>query len=579
MKALAFPFLILSFQAAILATGCTARADIPVTVPLKEYENSILDSGGKLIEEQAALDVHYYDLDLTVDPEDSSLSGIVHTHALIVGRTNVFVAHLDTVFTVSRVIQNGTGGGAGDKNEAVLDFYHEDGLIVADLGRTFHPGDYLKVSVTYSGRPRMAPNPPWEGGFTWARTESGLPWIGVSCQVNGADIWWPVKDHPSDRADSVSIRITVPEEVTAVSNGVLRSVAAERQPGTRTFHWVTNAPISNYAVSINIAPYEEIVREYESVSGDVFPIIFWALPENRGKAEILMDQVVDHMRFFEELLGPYPYRHEKYGVAEAPFFGMEHQTIIAYGAGYVDDTVFDTGSGFDDLHHHELSHEWWGNFVTAADWKDFWIHEGFGTYMQPLYAEYLHGKEQYRYFMKRIHERIMNNMPIAPEESRSTREMFEGRDIYMKGAWVLHTLRKMIGDDHFFSTLRQMTYPGGYQTASSETAVTVVPARLTDTDEYIAIAERISGKELDWFFDAYLRYSELPVLHQVMREGGVVLSWTVPSGREFPMPVEIWDGNERRTVVPDGSTVIPVSDPEKLRIDPDNKVLRAGMFH
>lgn len=566
--------LLLSIQAILLTSGCTARADIPVTVPLDEYENNILNSGGQLLEEQAALDVFYHDLDLHVNPSDSSISGTVHTHAHIILNTNLFVAHLDTVFLVSRVALHGAFTEQYGQKETALDFYHEDGLIVADLGRTFHPGENLTVSIAYSGRPRTAPNPPWEGGFTWAWTESGLPWIGVSCQVNGADIWWPVKDHPSDRPDSVSIRITVPEEVVAVSNGVLRGIS-ERHTGTRTFHWVTNAPISNYAVSVNIAPYEQIEWEYKSVSGDIFPIIFWSLPENRGKAEILMDQVVDHMRFFEELLGPYPYRHEKYGVVEAPFFGMEHQTIIAYGAGYVDDTVFDTGSGFDDLHHHELAHEWWGNFVTAYDWKDFWIHEGFGTYMQPLYAEHLHGKEQYRYFMKRIYERITNNMPIAPVDPHTTREMFEGRDVYMKGAWVLHTLRKLIGDEFFFESLREMIYPGGHQAYSDDGRV---PARFTDTDEFIRIAERISGMNLGWLFDAYLRYSDLPVLHKEMREGGMVLAWSVPSGRNFPMPVEVWDGNERITMIPDGSTVIPVSGSQVTEIDPDNKVLRAGMF-
>jgi len=567
--------LIISLQTWLLACSNPATADIPVIVPLHEYENSILDSGGKLLEEQAALDIHFYDLDLNVNPADSTINGVVNTQAHVTGKTEKFVAHLDTVFTVSAVIYHEPDG-----SDIPLDFYHDNGLVMAKLPAILDAGSHLSLSIHYSGIPRMAPNPPWEGGFTWERTRDGKPWIGVSCQVNGADIWWPVKDHPSDRPDSVSLRITVPEEVIAVSNGVLRS-AVQHQPGTRTFHWVTNAPISNYAVSINIGPYVEVVRSFQSVSGEEFPIIFWALPENRERAEQLMGQVVDHMRFFENLLGPYPFRHEKYGVVEAPFFGMEHQTIISYGAGYDDDTVFDTGSGFDDLHHHELSHEWWGNFVTAYDWKDFWIHEGFGTYMQPLYAEHLHGKEQYRYFMKRIYERIENNMPIAPEESRTTREMFEGRDIYMKGAWVLHTLRKLIGDDDFFRAFRKMIYPEGIpsDTGHQETAKKVpVPSRYTDTEEFIAIAEEITGRDLGWFFDAYLRYSALPELLEQTHENGLILTWSVPSGRDFPMPVEVWDGEELRVVIPDGESVITVSRPEALRVDPHNKVLRAGLF-
>jgi aminopeptidase N len=546
------------------------RADVPVTVPLNDYVNNILDSGGKLLEEQAALNIHYYDLELKVNPADSTIAGSVTMYANVVNHTGRYVMHLDTVFHVARVMYHNDDG-VGDYP---LEFEHKDGLIVAILPDTLVPGDHLTASIHYSGRPRMAPNPPWEGGFTWEWTQDGKPWIGVSCQVNGADIWWPVKDHPSDRPDSVSLHITVPENVTAVSNGLLRSVQ-ESSPGFHTYHWVTNAPISNYAVSINIAPYAKLSRNFESVSGEVFPIMFWALPENIEKAELLMDQVVDHMRFFEELLGPYPYRHEKYGIAETPFFGMEHQTIIAYGAGYRDDTVFDTGSGFDDLHHHELAHEWWGNLVTAYDWKDFWIHEGFGTYMQPLYAEHLHGKEQYRYFMERLYERIENNLPIAPEVSRSTREMFEGRDIYMKGAWVLHTLRKLTGDEHFFASLREMVYPGRQPDGKGGCKV---PARFTDTREFQSIVERITGMDLEWLFDTYLRYSELPELQKQLLDDGLYLKWAVPSGRNFPMPVEIWDGDEVISVVPDGGIVLPHSHPETLRIDPYNRVLRVGLF-
>ncbi len=554
------------------------KADVPVIVPLHEYENNILDSGGKLLEEQAALDIHFYDLDLKVNPADSTISGVVNTQARITGKTGKFVAHLDTVFAVSAVIYH-----QPDDEDSSLEFYHESGLVVAMLPGVLDTGNYLSLSIHYSGTPRKAPNPPWEGGFTWGQTHDGKPWVGVSCQINGADIWWPVKDHPSDRPDSVSLRITVPEEVMAVSNGVLRSVS-QYSPGTRTFHWITNAPISNYAVSINIGPYVEMYRPFKSISGMEFPIFFWALPENRERAEALMDQIVDQMRFFEALLGPYPFRHEKYGVVEAPFFGMEHQTIIAYGAGYEDDTVFDTGSGFDDLHHHELSHEWWGNLVAAYDWKDFWIHEGFGTYMQPLYAEHLHGKEQYRYFMKRIYERIENNMPIVPEESRTTREMFEGRDVYMKGAWVLHTLRKLIGDDYFFRSLRKMIYPDGFPADiyGAENGIkATVHSRFTDTDEFIAIVQKITGRDLGWFFNAYLRHSDLPELQKQKNEEGLILTWSVPSGHEFPMPVEVWDGQAMRVVVPDGETVIPVSlsQQETLRIDPYKKVLRAGLFY
>ncbi len=563
-------YLLIAVIAVIQLLGGGSQTDVFPVVPLNEYENNILDSGGDLLKEQAALDIHFYELDLTINPFDSTIAGSVRMHSRVLYETETYVAHLDTLFDVHHVHYQ------SDDTSVVfpLAFTHSDGLVIAQLPEVSAPGSTLTITVTYTGKPRMAPNPPWEGGFTWAWTDDGKPWIGVSCQVNGADIWWPVKDHPSDRPDSVSLKFTVPDSVTAVSNGLLRSVE-QRSQGTKTYHWVTNYPISNYAVTVNVGPYIELERTYKSITGETFPVYFWALPQHKVKAEQLLDQIDHQMRFLEDLLGPYPYRNEKYGVVEAPFFGMEHQTIIAYGAGYKNDTVFDTDSGFDDLHHHELSHEWWGNYVTAYDWKDFWIHEGFGTYMQPLYAEHLHGKEHYRYFMKRLYQRILNNIPVAPSESRTTREMFEGRDIYMKGAWVLHTLRKMIGDESFFAALREMVYPR----TTERQNYAMVSARFTDTQDFIRIVEKISDRKLDWFFTTYLRYSDLPILEKRWVNNSLILSWSTPSNQEFPMPVEVCDGTHCTTVIPDGKTPLTIQYPDRLVIDPYNRILRSGLYH
>ncbi len=545
-----------------------ASGDVPVIEALDSYNNTILNSGGVLLAEQAAYDVQEYDIDLYVDPSDQSLHGSVITRVAILDKTDKFVAHLDTVFTTHRVMWI-----LADGQTRPLDFSHDEGLIVAQFDRYLNPGDSAEIEITYSGKPRPAPNPPWEGGVTWAETDDGAPWIAVSCQMNGADVWWPVKDHPSDRPNSVSMRITVPEGLVALSNGTLLSVE-KYSNDTRTYHWRTRNPISNYAVTMNIGPYITLQKDFKSVTGEIFPIYFWALPYHKEKAMNLMSQIVDHLDFFESLLGPYPFRNEKYGVVESPYLGMEHQTLVAYGAGFENDVVFQTDSGYDDLHHHELAHEWWGNLVAVYDWRDFWIHEGFGTYMQPLYAEELHGKQQYRYFMQKLYERIENNIPIAPHGSKTTREMFDGRDIYMKGAWVLHTLRKLIGDEDFFKSLRLMLYPDpGYEEAGAP-----APSRLVDTRTYIDLVESITGHDLEWFFDAYLRYAELPELQKRWDGNDLYLSWRTPSGKHFPMPVEIYDGTKSVQIKPDPETPISVQDRRSLKIDPKNRVLRKGMF-
>ena len=545
-----------------------AYADVPVIQSLDSYQNTILDSGGELLEEQAAYRVNYYDIDLYIDPADRSVHGSVISGIELVDASDTFVVHLDSVFTTHRMLLI-----HADEQPEPLDFIHEDGLIIGSFKEEIAEGNRLAIEIVYSGKPRPAPNPPWEGGITWAETENGEPWIGVSCQMNGADIWWPVKDHPTDRPDSVSVKLTVPAGLKAISNGSLQTIQ-QYSEDTRTFHWKTRYPINNYAVTMNIAPYVELRRSYQSINGESFPVYFWALPENRDKAEELLIQVMDHMRFFEELLGPYPFRKEKYGIAESPFLGMEHQTLIAYGAGYQNDVVFGTDSEFDDLHHHELAHEWWGNLITVYDWKDFWIHEGFATYMQPLYAEQMHGEEQYHHFMREIHHRISNNMPIAPRTTRTTREMFDGRDIYMKGAWILHTLRGLIGDEDFFMLLRRMTYPDPEQEGKSIKS----PGRFVDTDDFIELSSDISGKRLEWFFETYLRHAELPRLQKRWEENKLYLSWSTPSDNPFPMPVKVYDGRDYVTVVPEDEISVAIHDRDTYRIDPGYRVLREGMF-
>lgn len=524
---------------------------------------NIMDSGGPLLPEQAAYNVFFYDLNFHVQPEDSSLGGRAVVHAKVIEHLPVIKLDFDTVFVIHSVRFT------EPEDRSVRSYTMPDGLLRITPDLPFVAGETFAVEIVYSGKPRIAENPPWSGGFTWGRTPDGEPFIGVSCQGNGANIWWPNKDHPSDRADSVSVSVRVPDDLTALSNG--RSRGSEYHgDGTKTFHWFTSTPINNYAVSVNIAPYDVITTSFVSVAGDTVPVYFWHLPENKRKAERLLTDIKQQMAHFEKLLGPYPFRADKYGIAEAPFFGMEHQTLIAYGAGYRNDTVFRTGSGFDDLHHHELAHEWWGNMVAAADWKDFWIHEGFGTYMQPLYAEHLHGKRQYHHFMQMIRDRISNDYPVAPEVSMTASEMFRGRDPYMKGAWVLHMLRYQMGDETFFTLLRRFAYP----TEEMERITDGSHMRHATTEEFIALAESLNGKPLDWFFTMYLRQPQIPrLVHR--REGTrLIMFWQTPDDLPFYMPVQVQLGGNRITVpVSTRRTAIQLGNVEEYQIDPDNWIL------
>lgn len=526
------------------------------------------DTGGPLMPEQAAYDVGFYDLNLDVDPATQTIEGSLTVHARIVHPTESLVLHLDSLLAV-RMVELENGG--GDVVQAA--FMHTDGLLRINLTTTRQPGTNVVAKIFYGGPPRVAPRAPWVGGFVWARTPDGSPWIATAVQGEGADVWWPCKDHPSDEPDSMAISITVPQPLVVASNGRLRSVA-EHEDGRRTYHWFVSTPINNYGVAINIAPYRTIEDTYTSVTGETIPVTFWVIPEHYDKGVALFPEFAKHLNFYERLLGPYPFRADKYGVAETPHLGMEHQTIIAYGHDF---TLNDYG--FDWLHHHELGHEWWGNLVTALDWRDFWLHEGFCSYMQALYVEELMGEDAYHRSMAGSRPNIRNRQTVAPRTARSARQVYflapdyleSDGDIYNKGRWILHTLRYVIGDEAFFRALRRMAYPDPAMEGITDGRQT----RFATTDDFKVIAEQEAGKSLDWFFEMYLRQPALPRLISKTVGTKLTMHWDTPGNREFPMPVTVVvDGEARRVDIDGRQATLEIATGADVIIDPLNWILK-----
>jgi aminopeptidase N len=548
----------------LLGTVAAAGLLLASAAGIEAQVRNTYDSGGPLSYEQAAYDVTYYDLDVAVHPEDSTIAGRLQVNALVHQPIRYFILDLDTCLYVERVLLLPERG-----DTEGLPFSHTGGQIRIRPGRTIQPGERVRFRVDYSGRPRIARRPPWDGGFTWALTPSGKPWITTTCQGEGADIWWPNKDHPCDEPDSMAIHITVPRPLIAASNGRLRGVDAGKD-GTSTFHWFVSTPINMYNVALNIAEYRKLEQTYTSVSGETMPVVLYVIPEHLDKGKKLFQQILAHLDFFEELLGPYPFRADKCGTVETPHLGMEHQTIIAYGAKFDNRAMTGKDWGFDALHHHEFSHEWFGNLMSNADWSDMWLHEGFGSYMQALYVERLHGSKSYRTYMARIRRNVSNRMPLAPDRHCTSTEIYGG-DIYVKGAWVVHTLRYLMGDEVFFRFLRRMAYPD----EEMERIAGGGQCWYATSDDFQDIAEHHLGMDLEWFVEVYLRQPELPVLHAEKEDDSLKLTWEVPEGRAFPMPVEIQvNGTVRRVDVPHGGARIAIPEGARIELDPNRWILK-----
>ena len=549
-----------AIAASLLAACGAASLAAPALAAKGDLAPHTAETGAELGLIGRAMVLPQLALALDIDPQAQTIRGLAEYTVMSALPLDAVEFDLDPRFAISEVKVDG---------EIVVpgNWSNDGGLLRIALPSRLEPGRAAMVGIAYAGKPRVAPNPPWDGGFVWKETPDGRPWIATAVQPEGCDLFWPCLDHPSKRVGIVDLAIRVPEGLVAASNGQL--IGAETVRGWTTWRWQARKP-NGYGVSLQIAPYEVAQADYASRYGNVIPIRFWHLPGKAEQAERLVGELTDYLDFFESTIGPYPFGGEKVGVAETPHLGMEHQTINAYGEGYKL-----APEGYDWLMHHEFSHEWFANQLSMAARADMWLQEGLGTYMQPLYLGWKSGDAAYHAAMWDVRKKIKSKVPLAPRGFVSSSyyddaEAGWGGDIYYKGAWVAHTLRHLIGDRAFFASVRRLTYGRG------DPAPGNFDVRVASTDDFHAIAEEESGRELDWFFEAYFRTAELPRLVSKRTGRTVVLSWESPSPLPFEMPLEVQIG-DRLTMVPmpgGRSTIaLPAADTHVI-LDPRARILR-----
>ena len=506
---------------------------------------------------QSAFDVRHYALSIRIMPSTRTIEGTL----------SVTFEALQTLDAIELDLDPDLDIHGATLGELSLTVTRDEDSFFVELPEPLEVGVRTTVSVAYGGKPHIALAPPWHGGFVWSEVD-GTPWFATAVQTEGCDLWWPCKDTYADKPEEgVEVAISAPRGVTVASVGLLAGTETG-DDGFDTWRWVSRHPYTGYAIAINGGPYELVEQDYTGVNGITYPVQFWALPENVDKARKLIEtDALPHLEFFERMIGPYPWGDEKVGFVETPHLGMEHQTINGYGEQYKRGK-----HGFDQLLHHELAHEWFGNAMTHARPEDSWLHEGYASYLQNVYAEETTGRMGYFDRMYAAYENNENCLPVANPAVQDVGEAFDNRDIYTKGAWMLHTLRNYIGEDAFWAGTRRLIF----DTAEPWDLTYPIETRYRTTEEFIRIMSEEASEDVAWLVETYLREAGLPELITTRANGRLNLEWSVPGNRPFPMPVTVSvDGQETVVEISSDAGSLAVSATARVIIDPDSKILRA----
>ncbi len=476
---------------------------------------------GTVTPERAWWDLQRYDLKIEVDPDERTIVG---TNEITFVPTRLG-KRLQIDLQAPLEIEWFKAG------ERELKFVREGNAYFVEFGNDLNVGTVSSITVKYSGTPMVAENPPWSGGVSWQRDKNGFHFIATSCQGIGASVWWPNKDHGYDEPDrGMSIQITVPEDLVAVSNGRLKKKLHNQKNRTRTFLWEVTNPINNYGVNMNIGNYVNFSETFSGEGGDL-DVDYWVLDHQRETAKKHFKEAPRTLRAFEHWFGQYPFYEDSYKLVVVPYLGMEHQSSVTYGNGFKngyrgrDLSATGVGLKFDFIIVHESGHEWFGNNISMKDAADMWIHESFTNYSENLFVEYHFTEKEAQDYVLGCRKLVKNDRPIIGEYDVNGRG--SSGDMYYKGGNMLHAIRHTINDDKKWrSILRGLNKKFWHQTVGTR-----------EIESYIS---QESGIDFDLFFDQYLRTTKIPVLNYQVDGNRLDYQYqNVVPGYDYPLRVQI----------------------------------------
>ena len=352
-----------------------------------------------------------------------------------------------------------------------------DDLLLIEFAQEISSGEEITVDIAYYG------DPVGTGFGSYARTQqNGMGIIWTLSEPYGAKSWWPTKQDLNDKIDETIVSITVPENLTAVSNGLL--VDSISSMGTKTMVWEHKYPIPAYLIAFAVTNYTKYSQEFEGTRR-TFPIDNYIFPANIDAAVNALEKTVPIMELFEGSFGPYPFDQEKYGHAQFGWGGgMEHTTISFMG------------NFSQNLIAHELAHQWFGNTVTCGSWQDIWLNESFATYATGIAVEAINGSGAFKDWRAATVNSVVSvdggSVYVPAADTLSVSRVFNGRLSYRKGSMVLHMLKKKMGQTAFQNTLQEYLNDPALKLSYAQ------------TQDFIDIANKHSEEDLKEFFEDWI---------------------------------------------------------------------------
>lgn len=552
MKGPALAVLVLT---AVLAGGAAA-APVPSPAHLPTLARTLDEPAGPP-SRQGNYDVLDYDLELAIDPEALQIDGRVQVALQPLGGD------------VDRIVLDLVGNLTCDavtRGAENLIFRHNGDSLVVLLPAALTALEPDTLTIAYHGRP--LPHGAFNAGFMWRSRDTGLvgdpsddtPIIATVVEPWSAHSWWPCKDDPADKA-TVGLGITVPDGLEVVANGTLLGIEPVTG-GRHRYSWRETYPIATYLVSLAVTDYVSWSEDCLPAVGPAVRLDFHVFAEDSARAVVDLAPTCDMMEMMTGIAGPWPFAGEKYAQAEIRWVGaMEHQTATS-----ISQFLLTGDRANETTVVHELAHQWYGDSLTPKTWQDIWLNEGFARYCEALWVEQEYGAEAYGEFMQNIgrlrHPDLFAGEGILADPDPILPNIL----IYNKGAWVLHLLRLLIGDDAFFTFLHD--YPNDPALALGG----------TDTAAMIGHAEQAAGRSLEAFFTPLLQTDAVPVIQAevTLSPAAVNLVQRQDPPFELPVPVRIFTGSGSQDTVLDLASrsqtfsLAGFGKIDSVQVDPEN---------